>query len=108
MKPDYKSIRVGIENLRKQLPWGACASQTSFEANCKDEAYKEVLNLLDILETVKPKRIDWKALGKAVLLVTVLVSFMLGGMYLAQFHPALLIALAFVGAVIAFYHMITH
>ena len=42
---DY--LRKEIHQLHLKLPWGACASQLEMEAYCKDEAYKEVLELIN-------------------------------------------------------------
>lgn len=43
-------IVIGIEKKKKLLPWGSCASQISMECNCKNEAYNDVISLLDTLE----------------------------------------------------------
>lgn len=43
-------IRTGIEELKSRLIRGACASQIAMETRCKEEAYDEVLAILDSLE----------------------------------------------------------
>ena len=40
----------GIENLKSNLIYGACASQIAMETHCKEEAYNEVLSFLNTLE----------------------------------------------------------
>lgn len=46
----FDTLRKEIYKLHRALPWGACASQTSMKAYCKDEAYKEVLRIINKLE----------------------------------------------------------
>ena len=43
-------VVTGIEKKKKLLPWGSCASQISMECNCKNEAYDDVISLLNTLE----------------------------------------------------------
>ena len=45
-----ETIRAEIERLKGQLIRGACAAQIEMETNCKEEAYDEVLAILDTLE----------------------------------------------------------
>ena len=44
------TLRKEIYKLHLALPWGACASQTEAMAIWKDEAYKEVLRIINNLE----------------------------------------------------------
>lgn len=44
------ALLAEIEKKKKLLPWGSCASQISMECNCKNEAYDDVISLLDTLE----------------------------------------------------------
>ena len=48
---DKDALARGIENLKSNLIYGACASQIAMETHCKEEAYNEVLSYLDTLET---------------------------------------------------------
>ena len=105
MKPDYRSIREGIEELRKQLPYGSSAAQKVMEVNCKLEAYQEVLDLLDILENEPPKRLDWKSLGKAVLIVLGLGVIVYALAYMATYCPVLMFCLLAAVAVMVVYRM---
>ena len=43
-------IRTSIEELKSRLIHGACASQIAMETRCKEEAYNEMLAILDSLE----------------------------------------------------------
>ena len=42
-----QKIREEVEKLKSQLIRGACASQIAMETRCKEEAYNEVLAILD-------------------------------------------------------------
>ena len=44
-----EQIKAEIERLKSQLIKGACASQIAMETNCKEEAYDEVLSIIDKL-----------------------------------------------------------
>lgn len=46
-KTPAEKIHAAVEKLRQALPFGACSGMLSMEANCKDEAYKEVLAIVD-------------------------------------------------------------
>jgi hypothetical protein len=50
MTDKVQKIRKGIERLKSQLIKGACASQIAMETLCKEEAYNEVLAILDSLQ----------------------------------------------------------
>lgn len=50
MNTIIEKIRAEIERLKKQLVRGACAAQIQMETSCKDEAYNEVLSVLDTLQ----------------------------------------------------------
>lgn len=47
MTDKVQKIREGIEKLKSNLVYGACASQVAMETRCKEEAYNDVLALLD-------------------------------------------------------------
>ena len=47
---DKAAVVAEIEKLKGQLLRGACSSQISMETSCKEEAYNEVLSILDTLE----------------------------------------------------------
>ena len=47
---DKDALARGIENLKSNLIYGACASQIAMETRCKEEAYNEVLSFIDSLE----------------------------------------------------------
>jgi len=49
MNNQIEQIKVEIERLKELLPKGASASQIVMEANCKEEAYNEVLSIIDSL-----------------------------------------------------------
>lgn len=51
---DKSAIVAEIEKLKGLLLKGACASQISMQANCKEEAYNEILSFLDTLEVKDP------------------------------------------------------
>lgn len=42
-----QKIREAVEKLKSQLLRGACSSQVAMETRCKEEAYNEVLAILD-------------------------------------------------------------
>jgi hypothetical protein len=46
---DKEKLRKGIESLKSQLIHGACSGQVAMETRCKEEAYNEVLELLETL-----------------------------------------------------------
>lgn len=50
MTDKVQKIREGIEKLKSRLIRGACASQITMETRCKEEAYNEVLTILDSLQ----------------------------------------------------------
>lgn len=43
-------IKAEVEKLKSQLIRGACSSQIAMETRCKEEAYDEVLAILDTLQ----------------------------------------------------------
>ena len=43
-------VRDEIEKLKSQLLRGACSSQIAMETHCKEEAYNEVLAILDTMQ----------------------------------------------------------
>ena len=45
-----QKIREGVERLKSQLLRGACSSQVAMETMCKEEAYNEVLAILDTMQ----------------------------------------------------------
>ena len=45
-----QKIREEVERLKSNLVHGACASQIAMETRCKEEAYDEVISLLDSLQ----------------------------------------------------------
>ena len=47
---DKEKIREKVEKLKSQLLRGACSSQIAMETICKEEAYNEVLAILDSLQ----------------------------------------------------------
>lgn len=55
-----EEFRTKIEELRSNLVRGACASQVAMETRCKEEAYNEVLALLD---EVPDEGVDYKKLN---------------------------------------------
>ena len=57
---DKESFRARIEELKSNLVRGACASQVAMETRCKEEAYNEVLALLD---EVPDEGVDYKKLN---------------------------------------------
>lgn len=47
---DKEKFRKEVEKLKSQLLRGACSSQIAMETRCKEEAYNEVLAILDSLQ----------------------------------------------------------
>lgn len=45
-----QKIREEVERLKSQLLRGACSSQVAMETRCKEEAYNEVLAILDTMQ----------------------------------------------------------
>lgn len=50
MTNKIQKIREGIEKLKSNLIHGACSSQVAMETRCKEEAYNEVLAILDTMQ----------------------------------------------------------
>jgi len=50
MADKVHKIRENIEKLKSQLLRGACSSQIAMETRCKEEAYNEVLAILDTMQ----------------------------------------------------------
>lgn len=50
MTDKVQKIREGVEKLKSQLLRGACSSQIAMETMCKEEAYNEVLAILDTMQ----------------------------------------------------------
>lgn len=50
MTDKVQKIRKGIEKLKSQLLRGACSSQVAMETRCKEDAYNDVLALLDTMQ----------------------------------------------------------
>ena len=50
MTDKVQKIREGVEKLKSQLIRGACSSQIAMETRCKEEAYNEVISLLDSMQ----------------------------------------------------------
>lgn len=50
MTDKVQKIREGVERLKSQLLRGACSSQIAMETMCKEEAYNEVLAILDTMQ----------------------------------------------------------
>lgn len=53
-----EKIRAEIKRLKSQLLRGACSSQVAMETRCKEEAYNEVLAILDTLQE-EPVSEEW-------------------------------------------------
>ena len=51
-----QKIREEVEKLKSQLLRGACSSQIAMETRCKEEAYNEVLAILDTMQEEPVKR----------------------------------------------------
>ena len=49
MTNKVQKIREEVEKLKSQLLRGACSSQIAMETSCKEEAYNEVLSILDTM-----------------------------------------------------------
>ena len=47
---DKEKFRKEVEKLKSNLIHGACASQIAMETRCKEEAYNEVLAILDTIQ----------------------------------------------------------
>ena len=47
---DKEKIREKVEKLKSNLVYGACSSQIAMETRCKEEAYNEVLAILDTMQ----------------------------------------------------------
>ena len=50
MTDKVQKIRNEVEKLKSQLLRGACSSQIAMETRCKEEAYNEVLAILDTMQ----------------------------------------------------------
>ena len=50
MTDKVKKIREEVEKLKSQLLRGACSSQIAMETRCKEEAYNEVLAIIDTMQ----------------------------------------------------------
>ena len=50
MTDKIQKIREEVERLKSQLLRGACSSQIAMETRCKEEAYNEVLAILDTMQ----------------------------------------------------------
>lgn len=50
MTDKVQKIREKVEKLKSQLIRGACSSQIAMETRCKEEAYDEVLAILDSMQ----------------------------------------------------------
>ena len=50
MVDKVQKIREEVKKLKSKLMYGACSSQIAMETRCKEEAYNEVLALLDSLQ----------------------------------------------------------
>ena len=59
MADKVQKIRGEVEKLKSQLLRGACSSQISMETMCKEEAYNEVLAILDTMQE-EPVSIDFE------------------------------------------------
>lgn len=55
MTDKVQKIREEVEKLKSQLIRGACSSQIAMETMCKEEAYNEVLAILDTVQE-EPKK----------------------------------------------------
>ena len=47
---DKEKFRKKVERLKSNLVYGACSSQVAMETRCKEEAYNEVLAILDTMQ----------------------------------------------------------
>lgn len=50
MTDKVQKIREEVERLKSNLMYGACSSQIAMETRCKEEAYNEVLAILDTMQ----------------------------------------------------------
>ena len=50
MTDKVQKIREEVEKLKSNLIYGACSSQIAMETMCKEEAYNEVLAILDTMQ----------------------------------------------------------
>lgn len=50
MNDKVQKIREEVERLKSNLLYGACSSQVAMETRCKEEAYNEVLSILDTMQ----------------------------------------------------------
>ena len=50
MTDKVQKIREEVERLKSQLLRGACSSQIEMETRCKEEAYNEVLTILNSMQ----------------------------------------------------------
>ena len=50
MTDKVQKIRKEVEKLKSNLIYGACSSQIAMETRCKEEAYNEVLAILDTVQ----------------------------------------------------------
>lgn len=55
MTDKVQKIREEVEKLKSNLIYGACSSQIAMETRCKEEAYNEVLAILDTMQE-EPKQ----------------------------------------------------
>ena len=66
-----QKIREEVVRLKSQLLRGACSSQIAIETRCKEEAYDEVLTLLDSMQEEHDRMVDQCIYGKEPELVDV-------------------------------------
>lgn len=50
MTDKVQKIREAVEKMKSNLIYGACSSQVAMETRCKEEAYNEVLAILDTMQ----------------------------------------------------------
>lgn len=50
MTDKVQKIRNEVEKLKSNLMYGACSSQVAMETRCKEEAYNEVLSIMDSMQ----------------------------------------------------------
>ena len=65
-KTPAEKIHAAVEKLRQGLPWGACAAQLEAKAYIKDEAYKEVLAIVDTVLALPVSGEKYERPGTAV------------------------------------------
>ena len=63
---DKEKFRKEVEKLKSNLIYGACSSQIAMEKRCKEEAYNEVLAILDTMQE-EPVSEDLEEAGKQYL-----------------------------------------